>query len=374
MDVLLSRMTPRHLVYAGLGLIVMQFALVALTGFTPPSFKAGWERPAAESFIQRRASGTPSVNLRALESALSPPPVLSWSDEAASSLFSEFPQTAGPSQSDNVPLVQPEAEAEAQESPAPPAEEDETQLALLDNPPGAADIPDVDFALNRIEVEPVYLRTLPRDLADLSSEERKRRFIAIMLPLMLRANEELEERRSLVQKAVLENDLERLRLWGQLYGYTPENPSVGDYERELLRRIAPVPVSIALAQSAIESGWGTSRFALQGNALMGQWAWNPEAGIRPQEARYEDQVVRAFASLFDSVRAYMHNLNSHAAYEAFRETRSGLPSEPRGRDITRLVNQLGGYSENGVEYIDSLKGIIDSNDLLFYDRALLKSG
>ena len=385
MDILNSRLTPRRLVYAGLGLIALQFVLVAVTGFAPPTFNAGWERSGYETGDQRLASRTPSVNLRAIESTLSPPPVLNWSDEPLSSLFNQFPLPARPAQTDNAAAEQPEVspqeapvpatqENDAVVTPRDDTQEEDTQLALLDNPPGADDIPDIEYGLSRIEVEPVYLRRLPRNLDELTADERKQRFISIMLPLMLRANEELEQRRGLVQKAVLDNDLERLKLWGRLYGYTPENGTVRDYERELLMRVAPIPVSIALAQSAIESGWGTSRFALQGNALMGQWAWNLDAGIRPREARYEDQVVRAFASLFDSVRAYMHNLNSHAAYGGFRETRAGIPSEPGARDITRLVNQLGGYSEKGGEYTDTLKNIIDTNDLLFYDRALLKSG
>ena len=85
-------------------------------------------------------------------------------------------------------------------------------------------------------------------------------------------------------------------------------------------------------------------------------------------------VVRAFASLFDSVRAYMHNLNSHNAYEGFREVRDGNSGPLEATDVYRLVNQLGGYSEKRGEYIDSLRNLIDSNNLIFYDRAELKSG
>ena len=362
-----------------LAVVGVQFTMVAATGFHPPEFRSGYDRPVETVRPTTRLS---SEDRRHLENLLSPPPILDWSERTELPGVHQTPQSA----------VAPQAEAAATPpgdagAPETAGQASEEQLALLERPPAEPeaeaapepavavpepDIPEIDYGRFAVEVEPVYLRTLP-ELESLSPTERKRRFIAVMLPLVLRANQELEYRRELVLKAVGENDFDKLKQWGRLYGYEPETGGLEEYRDELLRRVAPVPVSIALAQAAVESGWGTSRFAVHGNALMGQWAWRLDAGIRPREARYDDQVVRAFASLFDSVRAYMHNLNSHLAYSNFRELRDGKTDSLEADDITRLVNQLYSYSEEGGEYITTLMEIITSNDLTFYDRAVLMS-
>ena len=382
MDIQSDRLKPGHLVIGALAVVAVHFTMVAATGFHPPEFRTGYDRPYSEP----RETGPIARGLspearRELENILSPPPILDWSERTDLPSVHQSPQAATPQADPDSGGVPPEEDG----VPETAGQTGEGQLALLDPPPepevapepaAAAptpDIPDIDYGRTEIQVEPVYLRTLP-DLANLSAEERKRQFIALMLPLVLRSNLELEHRRNLVLEAIDNNNLGQLKQWGRLYGYDPENDgSLADYERELLARVAPVPVSIAIAQAAVESGWGTSRFAVHGNALMGQWAWNPEAGIRPKKARYDDQVVRAFASLFDSVRAYMHNLNTHGAYSGFREIRDGRTGLLGAGDITRLVNQLSPYSEERQEYTDTLKDVIRSNDLLFYDRAVLRA-
>ena len=357
MDILSNRLKPGHLVIGALAVVAIQFTMVAATGFHPPEFRSGYDRAKDAG---RSGSGLSPQARRELENLLSPPPILDWSERVELPSVRQTPQAATPT---------PSADTEA--APETAGQAGEEQVALLENPP-APDAPEVDRGRTEIQVDPVYLRTLP-DLENLSITERKKRFIAVMLPLVLRSNQELEYRRSLVLKAVSENDLAKLKQWGQLYGYNPINASLQDYERELLNRVAPVPVSIAIAQAAVESGWGTSRFAIHGNALMGQWAWDPAAGIKPKEARYQDQVIRAFASLFDSVRAYMHNLNTHNAYEGFRKIRNGRTESLDAGDVNRLVGQLAPYSEGGGTYTVTLKGVIRSNDLVFYDRAVLKA-
>ena len=88
---------------------------------------------------------------------------------------------------------------------------------------------------------------------------------------------------------------------------------------KLKMRMDIIPVSIALAQAANESGWGTSRFALEGNALFGQWTWSKK-GISPKN-KDPDQShkILQFQILKASVRAYKNNLNTHNAYQEFRE-------------------------------------------------------
>ena len=127
-----------------------------------------------------------------------------------------------------------------------------------------------------------------------------------------------------------------------------------------------IPPSIALAQAAIESGWGTSRFAVQGNALFGQWAWSYDQGIKPSESRVENAVVRSFANLFDSVRAYMHNLNTHHSYENFRRLR-----QQKDIDMNTLTGALIEYSEERDVYIDKLISMAEVNDFAVYNNAEL---
>ena len=119
---------------------------------------------------------------------------------------------------------------------------------------------------------------------------------------------------------------------------------------------------MALAQAAIESGWGTSRFANEGNALFGQWAWQRDAGIKPLEARDERVVVRSFDDLLDSVRAYMHNLNTHRNYEDFRSKRAKMHDKPATSKTKALVQHLDGYAEIGEAYVTKVLDVIRSND------------
>ena len=127
-----------------------------------------------------------------------------------------------------------------------------------------------------------------------------------------------------------------------------------------------------LAQAAIESGWGTSRFALQGNALFGQWAWQKDAGLKPARASNSQAVVRSFPNLFGSVRAYMHNLNTHPRYAAFRARRHLLRGRTKADLGYQLSNFLDGYAEIGEVYVAKLKTLIRSNDLGRYEVAKLR--
>lgn len=376
------------MVIGALAVVAVHFTTVAATGFHPPEFRSGYDR--AED-AGRPAAGLSAAAQLELENLLSPPPILDWSERVELASVDQTPQAATPTPSVDAEAALPDEDDTAPAAPGQAEEQqaEEQQLALLEQPPSAPEAapevapepavaapvpetPGIDRGQSGIRVEPVYLRTLP-DLEKLPTTERKRQFIAVMLPLVLRSNQELESRRDLVLKAVSENDLDKLKQWGRLYGYDPENGTLQDYERELLLRVAPIPVSIAIAQAAVESGWGTSRFAVHGNALMGQWAWNPSAGIRPLQARHQNQVIRAFASLFDSVRAYMHNLNTHHAYDGFREVRDGRTELPGADDVNRLVSQLGSYSEERREYTATLMDVIQTNNLIIYDRAVLKA-
>jgi Bax protein len=132
-----------------------------------------------------------------------------------------------------------------------------------------------------------------------------------------------------------------------------------------------IPVSIALAQAANESGWGTSRFALEGNALFGQWTWSKN-GISPKNKDPDqNHKILQFQILKASVRAYKNNLNTHNAYKEFREVRAKLRQS--GTSITglALIKYLKNYAAIGEKYTEIIKGIIEHNSLTDFDKVNL---
>ena len=142
--------------------------------------------------------------------------------------------------------------------------------------------------------------------------------------------------------------------------------------RALLVHVDEIPVSLALAQSAEESGWGTSRFTELGNALFGQWAFSQEAGIIPKDrSEGKNHVIRAFGSLKESVRAYMLNLNRHAAYADMRARRAELRAVGGIISGHALASTLLAYSERGEDYVRSLHNLIEGNGLRAFDGAEL---
>jgi uncharacterized FlgJ-related protein len=212
--------------------------------------------------------------------------------------------------------------------------------------------------------------------------DKKRFFVFVFAPLVLRSNELiLEERRQLeimLKKPTLsETDQKWLKDLAVDYGLTTANskPDGSSVDRaELLARVDAVPVSLALAQAATESGWGTSRFADEGNALFGQWSWSKTAMI-PENARAElgHYGVRAFESPFHSIAAYMDNLNSHARYAKFRAARAAARAAGKPASGLDLVDTLDAYSERGAEYVKDIRQMIQRNRLAEADAASLRT-
>ncbi len=216
----------------------------------------------------------------------------------------------------------------------------------------------------------VYLKQLPYDWpASLLVEDRKDMFFAAVLPLVLAENESIQSDRArllpILQK--IDTDLD-VGWWDRRFlekiVKMYDLPEINS--ERLRRRVAPIPVSIALAQAAIEAGWGTSRFAKEGNALFGQWVWNENAGIIPAERRAgASHAVRQFDDLRQSVRAYAHNLNTHDAYRNFRMRRASLMDKraERVKVGIQLAGTLLRYSERREEYVSELRGVIRVNNL-----------
>ena len=146
--------------------------------------------------------------------------------------------------------------------------------------------------------------------------------------------------------------------------YDVSNDSIG----ELIMKIDAIPVSIALSQAAIESGWGTSRFASEGNALFGQYVWGEGKGIIPEE-RSKDEVhkIKSFKNLKSSVSSYMKNLNSNFHYDEFRLNRYVMRKNGIALDGIYLSEFLYNYSTEK-DYPEKIKKIIRSNDLDDFDE------
>ncbi len=233
------------------------------------------------------------------------------------------------------------------------------------------------------DVPRVYLSRLPETLkTTYSAKEKKRLFTSSMLPIILRANELIlaDRQRLFVIKSKLsqgKNLAKAERKWLQktakLYRVSlTDKPDSKDIEAMLVK-IDVVPVSLALAQAAMESGWGTSRFAQNGNALFGEWVWGDEAtGIVPS-GRDEGKThkVKSFDYLLDSVRSYMANLNRHKSYNDLRRRRAELREHSLEITGTALAPALVDYSERGTDYVNDILSIINYNDLGPLDHALL---
>ena len=219
-------------------------------------------------------------------------------------------------------------------------------------------------------VPSLFVRHMPNDMASLPTAQKKQTFIRIVLPLVLQANRDIRREQLLLDRARKKGDTGQLLKFAQKYRLDA-SLSADQLLAELDRRVQEVPVSLALAQAAVESGWGSSRFTQQGNALYGQWAWTAEAGIKPLEASNSQAVIRSFPSLFASVRAYMTNLNSHWAYADFRAARFRLieaGAKPVGRDLTAYLSV---YAETREDYVTLLNEMIKQNNLDAFDGAQL---
>ena len=225
--------------------------------------------------------------------------------------------------------------------------------------------------VNLVTIPLKFARHIPAKHFELTGDAQKQSFIKLVLPLILAANDELLQRREAVKASVQANDRNKLDQWAVLYRIDSEHFDDFELAERLLRRVDTIPVALALAQAAVESGWGTSRFAQQGNALFGQWAWTESAGMRPLAASNERAVVRSFGSLLESVRAYMHNLNTHQNYKRFRDARYRLKPQTEAVKASRLATYLDSYAEIGQAYVKKLLAVMSSNNFDQYAEAKL---
>jgi len=238
---------------------------------------------------------------------------------------------------------------------------------------------DASYTLTNIRqgdaVPPIKVEKVPEDLGSKDGNLRKALFITALLPVILEVNQRvLAERDQLlylsdrIKTGVGISPIERI--WLEQLADRYDTPV--DNLDELLKRVDIVPPSMAIAQSGIESGWGTSFAARNGNALFGQIqsagqhavpvSWKPGTGM-PQP----------FASVGEAADAYVVNLNSHPAYAAFRAERAAMRARGEPLDGYRLVGQLVRYSELGQQYVGFVRQVMRDDQLTDFDKAKLSS-
>jgi uncharacterized FlgJ-related protein len=243
------------------------------------------------------------------------------------------------------------------------------------------------------EVPRLYITKVPSRWRDKTSDDmpvvdKKRAFFRLLGPLVLHANEliqaDRQELESIVAtlrsgESISPREETFIRETAVAYKVAEGKGDIDISDQalqdELIRRVDTLPPSLVLAQGAEESGWGTSRFAVEGNALFGMWTWGDE-GIRPEQQRSEhgDHKIASYKTPMESVIAYMRNLNTHRGYQTLRARRAELRSS--GGKVTgwELAKTLTKYSERGQGYVDSLHGLMKTNVLMPTDDAYLGDG
>jgi len=241
------------------------------------------------------------------------------------------------------------------------------------------------------EVPRLYITNIPPRWRDKTSKEldvvtKKRVFFRLLGPLVLHANELIRADRDRVESIiralregamVSSEDQTFLNETGAAYKVVEGEADLADHRLhdELLSRVDTLPPSLVLAQAAEESGWGTSRFTVEGNALFGMWTWSG-AGITPLQQRtgLGNYKIATYEAPLQSVIAYMHNLNTHQAYRDLRVRRAELRKIDTKVTGWELANTLSNYSERGQEYVDSLHSLMKVNRLQPADDAYLSNG
>ena len=216
----------------------------------------------------------------------------------------------------------------------------------------------------------ISINKFPKDFNLISStKDKKSLFIRSLLPLIISENNKIIEANKRIKK-IDNNTFEYIArddaLWlkKQFKNYKVKSHHIDD----LIAKVDIIPVSIALAQAAIESGWGTSRFVTEGNALFGQWSWFKGSGIIPKKRDSDETYeIKSFENLRQSVAAYMKNLNSHNNYSEFRAVRNNYRVNNSEINSIHLIKYLSNYAEN-TEYSKILEKIIKKNDLQEFDQ------
>lgn len=348
-----------------MNLLFERSALIAVVGLVAGLVVAVFVNPL------ERATAVPKASLRLAVSQMIPPPVIPKPAVTAAKTVKTPPKKAAVAGINTLTGVV-SVRAVNRPRKLPPLK---TVEAL------SVTFRELGYDLERVStgetgVPRLFLASLPGDLKDIrESRVRKTLFFQTVLPLVLQVNEEiLRDRRRLWKLHFRLNLNQKLRATDRLWLMVmTERYGVkrGDVA-SLLKRVDIIPPSLALAQAAEESGWGTSRFVREGNAVFGQWTFSTAGNLVPAR-RDEDKLhtIRTFSSLLDSVRAYARNLNTHGAYRQLRRARYGLRLRGAPLDGLLLVENLKNYSQRGGEYVSTIRALIENNKLRRLDDARL---
>ncbi len=246
----------------------------------------------------------------------------------------------------------------------------------------------VDYDLDKIRqggpVPRLFLKDIPDDFNRIRDYEKKKLlFIKIMLPSILKVNEELDKERAkfIVLKSKIEKggllDTKDKAFFNKLcVKYKVTTTIDGAEGRNILinkldDKIGRISVSLALAQTINESAWGSSRFAREGNALFGEWAWDGSGMIPRGRPEGEIYTVKSFKNIRDSIRSYARNLNAHDAYDKIRLKRTLEIKHKEPLDGYNFAGAMVNYSARGLAYVNELRSLIKNNEFQFFDSVSL---
>ncbi len=240
----------------------------------------------------------------------------------------------------------------------------------------------LNYVKNDIPIPRMYFPYIPKNISQYETNKKKSVFKTILLPIALRGNELVLEERKQMKIAFSTNNIYQIELFSKKYKIknfkkinfsTLNRSELRRIKLELLNKINIIPISLILAQSIIESGWGASRFAQEGNALFGQWTWKNDDGIKPRGNLDANFSVKSFDSLLDSVNSYILNLNTHPAYKElrnFRTLQNNMKNTLTGNDMANFLEK---YAEIGYAYVTKVKGMIKKNQLSKFENSTLRS-
>ena len=264
-----------------------------------------------------------------------------------------------------------------------PRAADASQARYATPAPVAPVVPVVTASQAPKQVEKERPSSQPRDKSretsqQTNTEQTKQQFIQKLIPLIQKENRRLQQLRSEVSglveslnrgQSLKKPERERLASLAKQYRLKGDPLKDRTARNDLVQRIDIIPVSLALAQAATESGWGRSRFAREGKNLFGIWTYDKSKGLVPkQRTEGKTHLVRKFASLGESVRYYMHNLNSHPAYAELRRIRGEKRETGVALSGMDLAKGLESYSAQGERYIRLIQRVIQQNELALLDR------
>lgn len=240
--------------------------------------------------------------------------------------------------------------------------------------------------LSKVEKnEPIpreYFSHIPHNLTEIDSLNKKNIFISILLPIALRGNEIiLEEKQSIKKISTSKKNIDELEFFAKKYKVQNykninfanlNNSQISQIKSQLLIKVDTIPISMILAQAIVESGWGSSRFAREGNALFGEWTWQKGMGIKPEENLDANFAVKSFSDISSSLNSYLLNLNRHSAYKALRNYRFENFKDEKPINGLEAANFLSGYAEIGYKYVTKIREMIEANKLYRYDNLVLE--